>query len=560
MSQAQQHHLAALGEVASAAKGRSQVAIDHREDRLRLAAVAEYRYDGLNRRVAKLQPDEDKWDRTDYYYNASWQVLEERFAAGQASADTPATVAKYQYVWDLRYIDSPVLRDENKDPNTDSSCTEAQHDERLYYTTDANMNVTALVNTSGTVVERYVYDPYGKVTIYDPNWDAPKSWGDSKKNEILYCGYRYDPETGLYCVRERYYHPTMGRWNVRELLDQNLPGGGYQDGPSLYEYAKSGSLSSTDPFGLKVTMAQAIAHIEAKGDTKSRYMIGKLKARNVNMYEDESWKWNFNGETDYIWIECRTDSVEQAAGWLEDGIREWANNNRKGAFREVVREYAQDLKAKGNDSVGVLAETYDFAHKFSQYPSGDKTSDMMDAYKVADEVMWAFSDCDLSLTLDNTLLKKTQAKVNVTNNKSLSRYFLDFNRGPIREGGALLDHTQAFKNEDQTHHFAAFFALGVKVREASEIIGSTRSILGRDTPSENPGDFLLGVTAARLGVSYANNPRYMGKDIRNDLTNDPQKAGPNVKDLLWNASVHNAAIYLLQYGVETKLNKEGKPK
>ena len=35
-------------------------------------------------------------------------------------------------------------------------------DKRLYYLTDANMNVTALVNTSGQVVERYEYDPCGR--------------------------------------------------------------------------------------------------------------------------------------------------------------------------------------------------------------------------------------------------------------------------------------------------------------------------------------------------------------------------------------------------------------
>jgi len=29
---------------------------------------------------------------------------------------------------------------------------------------------TALMNTSGTVVERYVYDPYGKPTFYGGDW------------------------------------------------------------------------------------------------------------------------------------------------------------------------------------------------------------------------------------------------------------------------------------------------------------------------------------------------------------------------------------------------------
>jgi len=49
-----------------------------------------------------------------------------------ASKDTLATTRKYEYVWDIRYIDAPVLRDENTDE--DDLCD----DETLYYTTDAN--------------------------------------------------------------------------------------------------------------------------------------------------------------------------------------------------------------------------------------------------------------------------------------------------------------------------------------------------------------------------------------------------------------------------------------
>jgi len=31
---------------------------------------------------------------------------------------------------------------------------------RLYYSGDANFNVTSLFNNTGSAVERYVYDPY----------------------------------------------------------------------------------------------------------------------------------------------------------------------------------------------------------------------------------------------------------------------------------------------------------------------------------------------------------------------------------------------------------------
>ncbi len=38
-------------------------------------------------------------------------------------------------------------------------------DERLHVLQDANWNVTALVDTGGTVMERYAYSAYGAPTI-----------------------------------------------------------------------------------------------------------------------------------------------------------------------------------------------------------------------------------------------------------------------------------------------------------------------------------------------------------------------------------------------------------
>jgi hypothetical protein len=40
---------------------------------------------------------------------------------------------------------------------------------------DANGDVTALVNGSGTVVERYIYDPYGSVTYVNATWSTISS-------------------------------------------------------------------------------------------------------------------------------------------------------------------------------------------------------------------------------------------------------------------------------------------------------------------------------------------------------------------------------------------------
>jgi RHS repeat-associated protein len=224
------------------------------------ALVAEYRYDGLNHRIAKIvvTGTGGACVRTDFYYNESWQVLEERRQAFETlgtdgtsggARGTLAGPTYAQYVWDLRYIDAPVLRWRNSHWDTDEN---NGLDETMYYCNDANMNVTALVDatsgsaTEGQVVERYLYDPYGSVTVCDSAW-TPRAngWFDeaSKKNEILYCGYRFDPETGMYQARFRYYQPTMGQWVSRDPID-------YADGMGLYDYVGSSPEVAADALGL----------------------------------------------------------------------------------------------------------------------------------------------------------------------------------------------------------------------------------------------------------------------------------------------------------------------
>jgi len=62
---------------------------------------------------------------------------------------------------------------------------------------------------------------------------------------VLYAGYRLDPESGLYQVRYRHYHPTLGRWIQRDPIKY---GGG---SPNLYQYVGSSPIQLIDPLGLE---------------------------------------------------------------------------------------------------------------------------------------------------------------------------------------------------------------------------------------------------------------------------------------------------------------------
>jgi RHS repeat-associated protein len=193
-----------------------------------------YEYDGLNRRLSKTVGTGQEAVATDYIYNENWQVVEEVTTQGEQTSTA-------SYVWDQRYIDSAILRDVDSD-------SDGTVDQRLYYLNDANMNVTALVDgtegsqTEGQVVERYVYDPYGQHVVMSGDWQPTTNNQSLFDNAIRFGGYRFDAETGLYQVRNRYLHMTLG-WVSRDPEE-------YVDGMNLAAYVANRPLTATDPMGL----------------------------------------------------------------------------------------------------------------------------------------------------------------------------------------------------------------------------------------------------------------------------------------------------------------------
>jgi len=184
-----------------------------------------YEYDGLNRRTIMQSQGGHTYA---HYFNTAWQMIEMR-----RNDDTDP---EWQHVWDLRYIDAPLIwwRDHNRDGTIDNT---------LYFTNDANMNVTALVDaTSGNVTERYQYTPYGQVTVLDANWSDDADGISDVWNPILFQGTYWQTQSGTYLVRHRQLHPTLGRWMQRDPL-------GYPDGYNAYA-AYHVQRSRNDPFGL----------------------------------------------------------------------------------------------------------------------------------------------------------------------------------------------------------------------------------------------------------------------------------------------------------------------
>jgi len=111
----------------------------------------------------------------------------------------------------------------------------------LYVQSDANWNVTALIDAAGTVEERYVYDSYGAITFLTPNWSTIGS--SSFSWVYLHQGGRFDSITQLYEFRARDLSPILGSWLETDPISYDS-----QD-TNLYRYVNNDPTTSVDPQG-----------------------------------------------------------------------------------------------------------------------------------------------------------------------------------------------------------------------------------------------------------------------------------------------------------------------
>jgi len=171
-----------------------------------------------------------------YFFDSpQGQVLEDATqVSGTTSFDT--------YVWGLGYVDDLVARD----AGNLGAVT------RTYVQQDVNHNVTALIGSSGGVLERFTYDPYGSVTVLTSAWATTT---DSQNWVYYFQGGRYNANIGFYYFRSRWYNPTTATW-----MSQDPTGTQYVDGANLYQFADSNPVNRVDPSGL-LTASIKVQHV-----------------------------------------------------------------------------------------------------------------------------------------------------------------------------------------------------------------------------------------------------------------------------------------------------------
>jgi RHS repeat-associated protein len=172
-----------------------------------------YGYDATQRRIFKnivREIAKDTYGTVEHivYIHAGPNLIAE-YTAGTAAASP-----SQEYVY-AQEIDSLVLLVRNGGSD------------KYTITRNQQWSVTALADlSSGSVVERYTYDAFGKRTILAADGSTVRTTS-SYNMPFGYTSRQHDPETGLMYFRARYYDPSTGEFTSPDPLE-------YVDGMSLY--------------------------------------------------------------------------------------------------------------------------------------------------------------------------------------------------------------------------------------------------------------------------------------------------------------------------------------
>ncbi len=186
------------------------------------AAIVRNTYDFMGRRVRKTTAT-----ATNTFLYDGWLLVREQSASG-------GNLTTNSYLWGLDLsgslqgaggVGGLLCRIEGRDGSPSRP---------LFSFSDANGNVTGLVDTNGSIAAHYEYDPYGNLLA--------QSGDGAAANPFLFSSKYRDDESGLYYYGYRFYSPSLGRWLNRDPIEE-------EGGIGLYGYIWNSPVNLFDALG-----------------------------------------------------------------------------------------------------------------------------------------------------------------------------------------------------------------------------------------------------------------------------------------------------------------------
>ncbi|HET7436830.1 MAG TPA: PKD domain-containing protein [Thermoanaerobaculia bacterium] len=208
-----------------------------------------------------------------------------------------------------------------------------------FYIQDGGGSVRALVDADGNVTDTYQYTAFGLV----------RERTGTTPNRFLYRGEQFDPQTGFYFLRARYYDPATGRFLTMDSYD------GVLEAPQTrnrYTYAVNNPIAKVDPCGhcpmpYEVDVGNLVD--DAIGLWYASYMLPCMVHIDEYLPRNHDWKVGRGYGKKRGGLGCRPDLFEDCTGEVFE-VKHLSITGVAIAFKEAV-DYSLAL----NVTIGIWA-------------------------------------------------------------------------------------------------------------------------------------------------------------------------------------------------------------
>ena len=275
---------------------------------------SEFSYDGMGRRVAISEKANGAIVTNSFYLWCGSEICEIRDSTG-------ANVVR------RLFSQGEILLDGGLNP-------------KYFYTRDHLGSVREAVDSNGTLVSRYDYDPFGQKNVMQEAF--PTTFG--------FTGHFLHRESTLHLSWFRALNSSYGRWISRDPL-------GEQSAANLYTYAGNNPISMVDIYGLKERerlpndpppyehpFTATPCGPNSYNDPRSLCLVANREAYNCHAYAWHGGNWKQGGAIFPKWEDDPSRDVSRAQSLLPDepnlvGDRiEYYNNMGQNTHSGIVTE------------------------------------------------------------------------------------------------------------------------------------------------------------------------------------------------------------------------------